>query len=82
MSYDVAVYVVGWLLVWPTRWQKIADLSEPVFVLSTNDAYAHGHTDEPTMAIGDNATRCASHENEIHAGSYENTGISYENTGI
>ena len=44
--------------------KKMADLSQTVFVLSTNEAYGHthihthGHTGESAMTIGDNATRC------------------------
>ena len=40
----------------PTRRLKTADLSQTVFVLSTNEAYELT-ADMPTIAKGDNATR-------------------------
>ena len=61
MSYNVAEYVIGYWCDFCDQdvYEKMADLSLTVFLWSTNEA--HEHT--PTIAIGENATRCISPKN-------------------
>ena len=55
-------FCVAWKMV-----KKMAHLSKTLFVLSTNKAYTHRHMDEPTIAIGDNGTRCISPKSKIYS---------------
>ena len=45
-SYSVAEYVVGWLFVVYNTVEKMVDLSQTVFVWSTNMTYTHTHANK------------------------------------
>ena len=69
VSYNVAIYIIGERFNGMHDVEKMADLSQTVFMWSTNEAFkrtnthtyihthtrTHAHTDTPTNAIGKDA---------------------------